>query len=160
MGGPGDDITARTGPRGYVEPTFGQRLLARLADALVLLPILVPLSLVASGRLRVALVLAVGAAYEIGMVARRGRTLGKSLFGTRIVDATYGDAPTPRQAGVRWLVMFGGGLAGLIDPAWASLGQVTFVVSAVPILIPPFHQGLHDHAAGTMVTAPSDPIIN
>lgn len=158
MGGPGDDITTRTGPRGYVEPTFSQRLLGRLVDGLVQLPVMVPLALVTEGRVRVALVLAVSATYEIGLVATRGRTLGKQLLGTRVVDATYGDAPTTRQAALRWLVMFSGGFAGLVQPSWANLVEVTFFVSAAPILMPPLHLGLHDRAASTIVTAPSHPL--
>ena len=39
-------------PPGFVEPTFGQRLLARFVDAAVLLPVALLIGAVAEGRVR------------------------------------------------------------------------------------------------------------
>lgn len=160
MGGPGDDITMHTGPRGYVEPTFGQRLLARLVDALALVLLLSPLLLLPDGRSRIALALAVGATYETVMVARWGRTLGKVALGTWVMDAAYASTPTTKQSALRWFGLHGGGLAALLHPAWAGFGSLWLAVAVLPVMVPPLHRGLHDRAAGTIVSADSRPIVS
>ena len=161
VGGEGnDDITMQTGPRGYVEPTFGQRLVARIVDALVLLPAVVLASLVTDGRARVAVVLAMSAAYETVAVSRWGRTVGKHLMGTRVVDATYATYLDTGRAGLRWLALFGGGLAGLVVPAWANLVELWIVVAVLPVMVPPLHRGLHDRAAGSIVTGDSTSVLS
>jgi uncharacterized RDD family membrane protein YckC len=161
VGGAGnDDITMQTGPRGYVEPTFGQRLVARIVDAFVLLPAVVAVSLATDGRLRVGLVLAASAVYETVCVSRWGRTVGKQLLGTCVVDATYATYLGPGRAAMRWFGLFGGGLAGLVHPAWANLAELWLLIAVVPVLLPPLHRGLHDRAAGSIVTGDSASVLN
>ena len=158
MGDPGDDITMQAGPRGYVEPTFGQRLLARVIDAVVLIPPLLPIVLLMSGRLRILVALAVLAGYEISLVGQAGRTIGKSVMGTRVMDSTYASVPTVRQSARRWITLFGGCFAGLVAPSWEWIGTVWFVAAALPLMVPPLHRGLHDRVAGTIVSGDSAPV--
>lgn len=160
MGGPGDDITMHTGPRGYVEPTIAQRVLARVVDAIVLVPPFLPVVLLTDGRLQIVLGLAFAAAYEITLVAQWGRTVGKAVVGTRVVDAAYATMPTLRQAAVRWLALAGGGFVALLHPSWAGFALLWAAVAVLPVLVPPLHRGLHDRAAGTIVSADSRPIVN
>jgi uncharacterized RDD family membrane protein YckC len=140
-------------PRGYREPTFGQRLLARLVDGLVLLPLVALMGLGLDGRARAGVVLLVGAAYEIGLVARDGRTLGKRALGLRIMAVADGALPTPRQAGWRWLVPAAGSLVALLLPGLGALTGLVPLAVYLPILHGPLHRGLHDRVAGTIVSA-------
>jgi hypothetical protein len=69
---PSDARAADLIPPGFIEPTFGQRLVARLIDALVVLPAIVLIAAVADGHVRSALGLLLAAAYEVALVVRRG----------------------------------------------------------------------------------------
>lgn len=147
------DETARIAPPHFVEPTFGQRLVARLVDAAVLFPVGLLIAVVADGRVRAATVLAVDAVYEIVFVSRRGQTVGKIAMGTRIVDHRTGSLPDAARVAVRWLVLVAGSLFALVIPAFETLGGVPTLVVLLPILRPPLHRGLHDTASETVVTS-------
>jgi uncharacterized RDD family membrane protein YckC len=142
------------GPPFYREPTFGQRLLARLIDLVALLPLSLLAGAVAAGRASTLLAMALTGSYEVGFVATRGRTLGKVVVGTQVVDRSTGVMPTPRQAVLRWLVVAGGSLLALAvtDPDLGELGGIWALVVLLPILRPPLHRGVHDIVAGTVVT--------
>jgi uncharacterized RDD family membrane protein YckC len=144
---------------GVLEPptttlaSVGRRFAARLLDGVVLLPIWLVLVLSFGGSpasdgafqipdtaLRVFWV--VGTAYEIGLIALSGQTLGKRWMGIRVVDATTGAVPNLDQAGRR--------------AAPSLLGIVPFLGTLAPLLyLPaiwqPRRQGLHDSLASTVV---------
>ena len=147
------DAPAQNEPPGFVEPTFGQRLLARFVDAAVLLPVTLAIGAVAAGRARGAAGLAVAATYEIVLVSRRGQTVGKIMMGTRIVDRTSGSVPDPGHVVLRWLMLIAGTLFALVIPTLASADIVYTLVVLLPILRPPHHLGVHDLAATTVVTS-------
>ncbi|MCU1484306.1 MAG: hypothetical protein JWN67_1052 [Actinomycetia bacterium] len=138
-------------PPEYLEPTFGQRFLARLLDGLVLLLPLVVLSLTL-GRAGFLLWLLLTAAYEITLVARDGQTVGKRALGIRVVSAETGAVPTVGQAVRRWLVLGGVDrlLSFLLLPRLVSVAWD--IVILVLVLRPPLHRGPHDLFAGTIVT--------
>ena len=140
-------------PPGFIEPTFGQRLVARLIDALVVLPVIVLIAAVTDGLVRGALGLAGVAAYEVALVARRGQTLGKMAMGTRIVDQTSGSLASLKQAAVRWIVLIAGSVVVLVVPEIQWLEIIYTLVVLAPVLRPPLHRGLHDLAAGTVVSS-------
>jgi uncharacterized RDD family membrane protein YckC len=136
----------------FREPTFGQRLGGAVLDALLWLPFAALLAQL--GRWLPALAVA---AYEVGLVARDGQTIGKKLVGTRVVSVASGTTPTLRSAAVRWLAVIAIPLVvegtGLPDPL--DLGWTTLVF--LPVLKPPLHRGLHDRAAATIVTSVRQP---
>ena len=140
-------------PPGFVEPTFGQRLVARLIDAVVVLPAIVVIAAVTNGVVRGALGLAGVATYEIALVARRGQTLGKMAMGTRIVDRTSGALPSVQQAAARWIVLIAGSVVALLIPEIEPFEILYTLAVLVPVLRPPLHRGLHDLAAGTVVSS-------
>lgn len=140
-------------PPGFIEPTFGQRLVARLIDALVVLPAIVLIAAVTDGLARGALGLAGVAVYEVGLVAHRGQTLGKMAMGTRIVDRTTGSLPSLPQAATRWIVVIAGSVVALVVPEIEPFEIVYTLVVLAPVLRPPLHRGLHDLVAGTVVSS-------
>lgn len=79
-----------------------------------------------------------------------GQTLGKRLLQTRVVDASTGEPPRLGPAVLRWAVLVGPSLVGAILPG-PNLSALVLIVVA-PILFDRYHQGLHDRAAGTVVT--------
>lgn len=147
-----DDV-ASPAPPGFLEPTIGQRVLARLVDIAVLLPVLLLIGALADGSVRVAAGLAVVAAYEILFVSRRGQTVGKIVMRTQIVDRSSGSVPEPGQVTVRWLVVIAGSVVVAVFPALEYLDSVYILVVLAPILRPPLHRGVHDLVAKTVVTS-------
>jgi uncharacterized RDD family membrane protein YckC len=132
--------------------SVGRRIGARFLDGVVLLPVWVALlavfgtdfsgglSDIPQGALSCFWLVAV--AYEIGMIARGGQTVGKRWLGIKVVDATTGAVPNLDQAGRR---------------AAPTLIQIIPVVGAfaialyLPLLWRPRRQGLHDRLAATVV---------
>jgi uncharacterized RDD family membrane protein YckC len=140
-------------PPGFAEPTFGQRLAARLIDGLVLLPVILLLAALTDGVTRRALGLTVVAIYEVTLVVRRGQTVGKMAVGTRIVDFGSGSLPSLQQSVVRWLVIIAGSVAALVVPASEAFDAAYTVMVLILVLRPPLHRGLHDLVAGTIVSS-------
>lgn len=138
---------------GYREPTFGQRLVARLIDAVVALPLFAGAAALADGRVRVAIGLVAVALYEVFLVARGGQTLGKMAMSTRVVDRATGSPPGAGQAAARWLVLVAGSLVALALPSFEPVAVGYALIVVLPVLRPPLHRGLHDLAAGTIVTS-------
>ena len=90
--------------------------------------------------------------YEVVLVVARGQTLGKIALGTRVVDDVSGRIPTMWQAATRGVVP----LAGvLVDVALGIAAVGVFWVLAVygSLLFDERRRGVHDKAAGTVVTA-------
>jgi uncharacterized RDD family membrane protein YckC len=143
-------------PPGFVEPMFGQRLLAALVDGLLLggVGLLLRAAFgLPRNELVVVATMAMAAAYSIACTTLTGRTVGKRVLGTRVVDATTGRPPHVGAATTRWLVISGGAVVVGLAPAFEPLAGVWCLVALLPILGRPLHRGLHDRAAGTVVTA-------
>ena len=133
-------------PAGFIEPTFGQRILARVVDGVCFIPIIVlAYVLVDSPGLRFVVLGLVGLLYEIGFtIAWDGQTPGKRALGIRI-RALDGPLSSGKLT-IRALVPHVGNVPG-------PLGAVLTIVVFAPILKRPLHRGLHDRAAGTVVTS-------
>ncbi len=115
-----------------------QRFHASLVDAGIFVAVGVPWFLGAGiGVVQVALFWLAVAAYEVGFVAVRGATPGKSLVGLKVIGTEPPHAkPDLRTAVVRWLVP--AAVPGLlVDAAW--------------LLWDPDRQCLHDKVAQTLV---------
>jgi uncharacterized RDD family membrane protein YckC len=100
----GDSVgEADTG--GAVIASPGWRILGYAVDAVVLTNILFALRASPGGR-TIAWLFGVGltAIYTVAPVAVWGRTVGKWLAGTQVVDRDTGRVPTWPAAGLRWLV--------------------------------------------------------
>ncbi|MCF2532306.1 RDD family protein [Yinghuangia soli] len=78
--------------------------------------------------------------YEALPTWRWGRSLGKTLFGLKVVDIDSHDTPTFRQTATRWLVF---GVPGML-----LVGLVGVVRGAFDR---PWRQGWHDKASRTFV---------
>jgi uncharacterized RDD family membrane protein YckC len=138
--------TASAAPAGYLEPTFGQRILARLVDGVCFVPVIfLAYQLVDSPGVRFLVLGVAGLAYEVGFtIAWAGQTPGKRALGIRIiaVDGTLSSGRLVIRALVPHVANVPGPLGGLLA-----------IVVFAPILRRPLHRGLHDHAAGTVVTS-------
>jgi uncharacterized RDD family membrane protein YckC len=146
--GPGPEA-----PPSFVEPSFGQRVGAWLIDGLVAVPVILLVGTMTEGSVRRALGLALSATYQVAFVVRRGQTPGKIAMGTRIVDYESGSLPSLTQAATRWLVVVAGTVASLVLPALQPFTLFYDLIVMAPILRAPLHRGVHDHAAGTIVSS-------
>lgn len=131
---------------------FGARFGARTVDGLILVvPQLVLWSVLGlSGGAVVALSALISAAYEIPQLAGRGQTVGKRLFGVRVVSVHGGGNPLWAQAFVRWALP--SLLAVSPSVALRELAGLWALAVYLPVLFDrPYRRGLHDRAAGTRV---------
>jgi uncharacterized RDD family membrane protein YckC len=132
--------------------SVGRRIAARLLDGVVLLPVWMVLLLAfgvdsSDGVLDVPrsafnLFWLVAVAYEIGLIALRGQTVGKRWLGIKVVDATTGAVPDLDQSARRsapTLIQ--------IIPVLGAFAPVLYL----PLLWRPRRQGLHDRLAATVV---------
>jgi uncharacterized RDD family membrane protein YckC len=147
-------VAGREPLESWVAPTFGQRLGGRVLDGLVYLVPWIVLAQVLSGVALVVVGYSLIAVYEVLGVLVYGRTLGKQMVGTRVVNID----PTPIEP---WQAFARFAVYGL--PAWAltavgvPLGADIWVLIVVlPILRPPLHRGIHDFAARTIVVPTKD----
>jgi uncharacterized RDD family membrane protein YckC len=142
--------------------TAGQRILARLIDAVPLAVIWV-LALAATGALEyaaehdgqpdpgkaVASAIATFAlyfVYEGAMLSRSGQTLGKRALRIRVAVLANGDVP----GGSGWTRAAVYVLPGMLS--WAVIGWVFWLIDSLWFLWDqPFRQCLHDKAAKTVV---------
>lgn len=92
------------------------------------------------------LVLGISAAYEIGLIAARGQTLGKMALGIRVARRGVGTNPTPNESITRWLVP---NIAGVIPVA--EIAAVAVLVVYLSAAANPVRQGIHDRLARTVV---------
>src|SRR5690242_16958035 len=140
--------------RAAVDPLAspGRRFVGLLVDGLVLWLVFVPVRLAQPPRVTSIVVSAVvGCAYEVGLVARFGRTIGALLAGVRIRRTDGREPPGLRVAAIRWLVP---SLGVLLWPLGAIGGVLNFAWT-LAVYLPVFwprRQGLHDRAAHTVVT--------
>jgi uncharacterized RDD family membrane protein YckC len=130
---------------------FGQRLLARLVDGLILLvPNLLALLVlqdrpVAGGLLA----LGIAVAYEVPQLASRGATVGKRAMGIRVVTIHDRGNPSAAQAFVR--VVVPELLIATPSGALQALSLPWTLAVYLPLFFDPWRRGLHDRAAGTRV---------
>jgi uncharacterized RDD family membrane protein YckC len=168
-GGPGDYVNI-PGAGAFKLAGMGQRFLARLIDGLIVGIPLVILSVIIISSIApsaeeirqgkttnflVTLLIYAGALivisvlYEVGMIATRGATVGKSAMGVRVVTAA-----TSAQRGVgigggpaftRWAVMFAPGIIPYVGNLWVLVCYLS------PLFDSTGRQGFHDKAAKTWV---------
>ncbi|CAN5620093.1 hypothetical protein BH20ACT2_BH20ACT2_08780 [soil metagenome] len=133
---------------------IGQRILARILDALVLAvpaaALLLPQVSIDGDELSVDVPLwvtvalfAMGFAYEVALVAWRGQTVGKIALRIRVARFTDGKVPAPSQAAIRHVLP---AVIG-VTPYVSILALVVYVSAAWD----PMKRGWHDKAAGTVV---------
>ena len=150
-----DEGRPLAGP-GALAPVW-QRAIARLVDVFIVfnvagfLAFLVVRPAAGDERLLTTLTFAgvfwvIAAAYEAGMVAWRGQTLGKMLLRLRIVRRTDGGRPTPGEALVRYAVP----TVWLLLPL-PLIGQLLWIVVYLSAIPNERRQGWHDRAASTLV---------
>lgn len=140
-------------PPWFGEPSFGQRLGAAFVDGFVFLGLaylLVRITLPLGAQR--GLMTVATALYLILTTVLTGRTIGKRVFGIKVVDFATGELCGLRSAILRWLVPAGPALIGWISPAVASYTAWFSFVVFLPVLRGPQHRGLHDLVAGTIVT--------
>jgi uncharacterized RDD family membrane protein YckC len=137
-------------PASFVAPTFGQRFGGRVLDGLLLLPVYALSAVALSGTALGVVLLVMAAVYEVVGVSVWGQTLGKKVVGTRVV--TFSSEPLrPWQAAIRFTTY---ALPAFVCTA-AGLrlgGEGRTLIVLLPVLRPPLHRGVHDFAAGTIVT--------
>ena len=140
----------------------GRRLLGFLLDAALLIAVSLIVHRVFDPGSRRPLLISLAmmvlvASYQIVTIACWGRTIGKTVVGTRVVAAVDQSTPGWRRATLRWAVVVGPlfitvwlprGIGRWIDPI---VGNVWMIVVYVGVLSHPLHQGLHDRVAGTLV---------
>lgn len=150
---PLDDDGRPLSGRGAIAPVW-QRAIARLIDVFIVFNVAGLLTVVvvspAEGDSSVltfivvqAVFLACAGAYEAGMVAWRGQTLGKMLLRLRVVRRSDGARPTPGESAVRffpWLWLF-----------VPFVGQFLWIVMYLTAIPNARRQGWHDKAASTLV---------
>lgn len=139
--------------------SIGRRVLARLTDGLILLPILGISYVLNSATSASAPVIAwallgagLTAAYEVALIATRGQTLGKMAFKLRVVVANDGSVPGWERAAARLALPVA--VEGAVAVLWRGGGVLTGLLTLVIYLWAArdrFRQGLHDKAAGTIV---------
>lgn len=147
-----------------------RRLGGRVGDMIVLAPFTTFLSAVVLGIHRDSppgvrlIVIVLAALYEIIPVALWGRTVGKLVARTRVVDLATGAPPSWRGSAVRWVVPSGVGVAASLLSRWGAaatiLGMASFICPFVVyagVVWDRDRQGLHDKAAGTVVVLADTP---
>jgi uncharacterized RDD family membrane protein YckC len=142
------------GGAGFQYADMGKRLGARVIDLLIALAVSIVVSLPfggfrGNGTFQVSglapdlLVTLIWAAYEIGLTATRGQTLGKMALGIKVVREVDGGLPGGGPAALRWVIELAGSFA-------CCIGLILVWVS-------PFfdstkrYQGWHDKVAKTLV---------
>lgn len=147
-----DDGRPLRGP-GAIAPIW-QRAVARLIDVFIVFNVAGLLTVLLVGPAEgdtsalsfvivQAVFLAIAGAYEGGMVAWRGQTLGKMLLRLAVVRRSDGAQPTPAESVVRffpWLWLF-----------VPFLGQLLWIMTYLTAIPNQRRQGWHDRAASTLV---------
>jgi len=168
-GGPGDYVNI-PGAGSFKLASMGQRFLARLIDGLIIGIPLIILSIIiinaiapsaeeiARGEttnfLVILLIYAGGlivlsVAYEVGMIASRGATVGKSAMGVRVVTAATAARPDAGTGGgpafARWATLNLPGIVPYVGGLWVLICVLSPLFDSVN------RQGFHDKAAKTYV---------
>lgn len=92
--------------------------------------------------------IALGAIYEVGMVAWKGGTVGKLILGLRVVNQSdHRYPPTAQAAGLRWLPT----LLTYFGIIGSLLGLIIFVLSLVWLFSDTHRRTVYDRVASTYV---------
>lgn len=90
-------------------------------------------------------------AYEVGFVVWRAQTPGKIAMSIAVSDATTGEAPSFRQAFMRWLLL---GISwSLVVPVLGPLGLIVMMLSYTSAFWDRRQQNWNDKVARTRVIA-------
>ncbi len=144
-----DDARASGGRAVLASP--GRRIVAGAIDELVYGSIGIVVNRIMAGHWQGWWSFPVIAAYLIVTVALWGRTVGNLVVGTR-VEHLDGSVPGWRTATVRWAVPVASIVLVPVGGLTAVLGAwVWYLTVHLPIFFPS-RRGLHDRAAGTIVT--------
>ena len=142
-------------PAGVTLASPVQRILARVIDIVVLGAIFILARILieddvgdAPDRLSLVVGLVTGIAYEIGMVAAIGATVGKLVVGTRIVTADGTTPPPIGVAGLRWLP----NLVSIVPFAGPLISIAILLASLIWVFTDPRRRSIYDRAATTYVT--------
>jgi uncharacterized RDD family membrane protein YckC len=146
--------TAMT-PHGQRLATAGQRVGARLIDAVISIAIAIPVfaAIFGSGlgefNFGVLLLgIAFSFAYEAAMVALKGGSLGKLILGLAVVRQDTGETPPGWEPAImRWIPS----LVGNIPVIGFLISLVVFVLSLFWLFNDPKRQTVYDRIAKTMV---------
>lgn len=136
------------GVPGYWTPaviaSMSRRLAARMIDGLILTFVaLLGFLLMQSALVVWLVVLVLGSVYEVGFIAVRGATPGKSAVGLRVIREVDGRVPGWGSSAIRWLIPNAAGLFFVV-------GQ--FLVYLSPLFdATRRNQGWYDKAARTLV---------
>ncbi|HEV3402485.1 MAG TPA: RDD family protein [Acidimicrobiales bacterium] len=142
--------------------TIGQRILARLLDAVIIgVPaflLVLSTSEIDEARRTVrtplwAQLVATGiaAVYEVVLIRQRGQTVGKRALGIEVVRETDGQHPDWTASIMRYLLPV---LPALVPvPGLFLLSPVIYLVA----IADPLRRGWHDRAAGTIVIKAGQP---
>ena len=152
---PTDERETAVVPAGLVLATIGRRAVGAIIDqAMVLVPVAIgaavwgyrPGDEVTDTTLLVLNAASAGVAvlYETTLVALFGRTVGKVITRTRVVQRIDGGRVGWVPAAQRALVP---AAAGSVPRVGLALGAAVYAVA----LLGPLRQGVHDRAAGTLV---------
>lgn len=137
----------------------GFRLVAHILDIIVfLIPSLIAWMLFGSYSLldafdtsptflSLGIVLIIGVAYDVALIAVWGQTLGKRVVGIKVVNAMTGEVPGWNKALTRWAVPV---LPAAI-PFVQYVGVIFTVLCYLSLGSDRIYQGWHDKAAGTLV---------
>lgn len=169
--GTGGDFVTIPGAGNFKLADMGQRFLARLIDALIAIVPAVIIGVVIVGIISPSAdeilrgqagpgffltafiyglcMTALTAAYEVGMLASRGATLGKTAMGLRVVTAETAARPGQGLGGgpafTRWGVLFAPGLIPTVGSLWVLICILSPFFDSVA------RQGFHDKVAKTYV---------
>ena len=168
-GAPGDYVNI-PGAGSFKLAAMGQRFLARLIDVLIVGVPMVILSVIiisaiapsaeeirrgeTTSFLTIALIysaalIVISAAYEAGMIATRGATVGKSAMGIRVATAATAGAPGRGVGGgpafIRWATVNVPAIIPYLGSLWVLICYLSPFFDSVN------RQGFHDKAAKTYV---------
>lgn len=139
----------------------GQRVVARLIDGIIMIPILlifvggaIAKSIDGDGPTNTAALFvgglvatAIGAAYEILMVKTYGATIGKKVMKIRVARLSDGAIPDMTTSVKRWLPS----IVGIIPKIGSPLSSLIGIVSLVLVFTDAKRQSVNDKFANTVV---------
>ena len=132
---------------------FGLRLLAMVADGVLITILLVALGIILVPLGLEDLELLIIPAYFIYLTVKKGQTFGKMVVGLKVVSYT-GERPRLRQVVIRETYRFG---LLLLAPVLAVVPLIAWLILAVLIMghvsvaFDPLKRGWHDRLSGTLV---------
>lgn len=137
---------------GITTASFGQRVLARSLDGVLISLVAAPTLWFTPGWERSFLALLIGVGYEGIATQVSGATVGKVVLGTRIQSKSRKSGISVVRAASRFGVLaVGGALASIFDTPMFTLVWVMVIV--LPAMFDVEHRGLHDRLMETIVVS-------